>query len=256
MNVRYLKSIISLIVAVSIFVLAFYLGGGFSLLIAEKNQDIENPRLSKNLPSYKNQRILPMGNKVTVNNLPVELGYFTTKDDITVVKDELMRKFKDSGLNPHYNAVSEDEGFIQVVDRYTGEIRVFILKRTEDETVVFAGIAPTFSNNLNVKPDTSLGIPADALNYVEVRNEDYGKYARTISFQLKGGKEKNMEMLINRLKELGFSENDVLKNSKVEDVMAFSREGIQLMIVCFDSEGEKGEALTSFVFNVMEKKDE
>ena len=256
MSVRILKNIISLIAAVSIFVLAFYIGGGFKLLVAEKNQDIENPKLSKNLPSYKNQRILPMGNRVTVNNLPMDLGYFITKDELAVVRDELIKQFKDSGLKPHYNPISEDEGFIQVVDRYTGELRVFILKRTEDETMVFAGIAPTFSNNLNVKPDNSLGIPSDALNYVEVKNEDYGKYARTISFQLQGSKEKNMEMLTTRLKELGFAENDVLKGSKVDNVVAFSKEGIQIMIVCFESEGEKGEDLTSFVFNVMEKKDE
>ncbi len=257
MSVKTLRYLLTIVTSILIFAAAFYLSGGFKLLIAEKNQDAENPVLINSLPQYKDKKIMPMGNKIIVNNLPIDLGYFTTKDEISEVRDELMQKFKSAGLTPHYNSISEDEGFIQAVDRKSGEQRIFILKRGEGETMVFAGIAPTLSNNLIVKPDKTLGIPEEAINYIEVRNMDYGRSARTISFQLKGDKEKNLAIFKERLKSLGFEENEFLKQYNYEGVIAFEKDGIQIMtVVMEDEDRESHERTTSFVLNVMERKDE
>lgn len=256
MSVRILKYIITFSLSVLIFAGAFYLAGGFKLLIAEKNQDVENPKFATSFPQYKNKYIMPMGNKITVNNLPIDLGYFTTKDELLEVKDELMRKFKELGYNPHYNQISDEEGFIQATDNKTGEQKIFILKRADDETMVFAGIAPTLSNNLIVKPDKTLGIPEEAINYIEVKNQDYGRYARTISFQLKGDKEKNLSIFKDRLKSLGFEENEYLKGINEEGIITFEKSGIQIMGVVMEKEDENNEKITSFVLNIMEKKDE
>ncbi len=239
-----------------IFALAFYLGGGFGLLVAEKNQDIENPKISKGIPSYKNKNFLPMGNKISVNNLPMELGYFSTGDDLSDVRDALMEKFRKSGLSPQYNQVSAEEGFIRAIDKKTGEQKIIILKRTDDETLVFAGITPSVAENLIVKPDKSLGIPPDAMNYIEVKNQDYGRFARTISFQVKGEKEKNLSSFRENLLNLGFEENDYFKKLNEQNVLAFTREDIQIMAVVMESEDESGGSITSFVLNVMEKRDE
>ncbi len=256
MSARILKNIISVVIALFVFAGAFYLGGGFRLLTAEKNQDVLNPKISKEIPQYKNKVFLPMGNRISVNNLPMELGYFTTKDELPAVRDELMKKFRDAGLNPHFNQISDEEGFIQTTDKKTGEHRIIILKRTDNETMVFAGITPAVSENLIVKPDKSLGIPSDATNYIEVKNQDYGRFARTISFQMKGGRDKNIALYKESLRNLGFGENDYFRKINDEGVLAFGRENIQIMAVITESEDEKGETVTSFVLNVMEKKDE
>ncbi|MCX7958592.1 MAG: hypothetical protein N3B13_06045 [Deltaproteobacteria bacterium] len=256
MSVRILKNLITFAVAITIFASAFYLSGGFRLLIAEKNQDIAHPVLSKAVPHYGNRHFLPMGNKISVNNLPMELGYFTTKDDLKTVRDELIQKFRDSGLNPHYYHVSEEEGFIQTTDKMTGEHKIIILKRTTEETMVFAGITPAIAENLIAKPDKSLGIPPDAMNYIEVKNQDYGRFARTISFQLRGGREGNLRDYKNSLSSLGFEENDYFKKINDEGIIAFGKENIQIIAVITESENESGETITSFVLNVLEKKDE
>lgn len=255
MNAQILKNIVSVFIVLIIFVVSFYLGGGFKMLIADKNQDVLSPKISKEIPSYKDKVFLPMGNKISVNNLPMELGYFTTKDELSAVRDELMKRFREANLKPYYTQVSDEEGFIQATDRLKGEHRIVILKRVEDETMVFAGITPVMAENLIVKPDSSLGIPSDAINYVEVKNQDYGRYARTISFQMRGFKEKNISIYKDSLKSLGFSENEHFKNANVDGVFVFEKDNIQIMAVITESEDEKGE-LTSFVLNVMEKKDE
>ncbi|GEM_PF-1565089 len=256
MNARILKSIISSSLALLIFCGAFYLGGGFKLLVADKNQDIEQTGLSNNMPRYRDKRFLPMGNKISVNNLPMELGYFVTKDGLSDVRDVMLERFKDSGYNPQYNHISEEEGFIRAMDKKTGEQKIVILKRVGDETLVFAGITPAVAENLIVKPDKSLGIPSDAINYIEVKNDDYGRYARTISFQLRGQREKNLVLFKERLLGLGFEENEHFKKIGEENIFAFSNDKMQIMVVVMESEDEKGEIMTSFVMNVMEKKDE
>jgi hypothetical protein len=253
MSVRILKDLLSLLVAITIFAVGFYLGGGSKLLTAEKNQDISTKKISSKIPQYKNNPFLPMGNRISVNNLPMELGYFTTRDDLDAVKDEMMRRFRESGLNPYYNQVSDEEGFIQATDPVKGEHRIVILKRTDDETLVFAGITPVIASNLIVKPDSSLGIPEDAINYIEVVNQDYGRVARTISFQLKGDKEKNRMLFLERAKSLGFEENEYLK---LEDTIALSRDNMQIVAIISEGKGEDGGDLTSFVLNVMERGDE
>ncbi|MCX7943042.1 MAG: hypothetical protein N2746_00830 [Deltaproteobacteria bacterium] len=256
MSARILKNMVSLLIVICIFTSAFYLGGGFKLLIADKNQDISHPKISKEIPQYKDKSFFPMGDKIYVNNLPIQLGYFTTKDELTTVKDDLIKKFQDLGLHPHYTQVSDNEGFINAIDTTTGENKIIILKRTDNETLVFAGIAPILSNNIITKPDGALGIPPDAMNYIEVKTQDYGRYTRTISFQMKGSKEKNTILYKERLKNLGYEENDYLKKFGDEDVASLSKDNIQLMIVITEDKDELGETLTTFVLNVMERKNE
>lgn len=256
MSVQILKVISALLMAVGIFMLAFYLGGGFNLLIAEKNQDIENPKLINAIPKYKDRRIIPMGNKISVNNLPMDLGYFTTKDDIEELKKEYLERFRSSGLNPYLSEVSRDEAYIHAIDSVGGEQKIIILKKVDDETMVFAGITPTLTANLLISPDTTLGIPAEAENYVEIKNQDYGRYARTISFSLRGGKESNIRLYRDSLRNLGFEENEFFKFKQENSILVFSKEDIQIMVVVIENENEKGEISTLFVLNVMEKKDE
>ncbi len=256
MSVRTLKITISVIIALLIFVGAFYIAGGFSLLSADPNQDFTDTKIAKQMPVYKNRHFLPMGNKISANNLPMELGYFTSKDDIEELKSEFLQKFRDMGYNPQLYNISKDEAYIQAIDRTNGEQKIIILKKVYDETMVFAGITPTAIGNPVVKPDSNLGIPSDASDYLEIKNNDYGRSARTISFRLKGYKEKNLKIYIDRLKELNFEENEFFKNNQEGNVLVFSKENIQIMAVAFENEDENGEVTTSFVLNVMEKKDE
>ncbi len=256
MNARILKNLVPLLIAITIFAGGFYIGGGFKMLIADKNQDIIAPKISKEIPQYRNNVFLPIGNKISVNNLPVELGYFTTRDDISTIKDELIKKFNEIGLKAYFNQVSDEEGFIKATDIKTGEHKIVILKRSGDETMVFAGITPLVAENLIVKPDTSLGIPPDAINYIEVKNQDYGRSARTISFQLKGTKEKNLNIFKESLKRSGYEENDYFKKLNDESVLSFVKENRQIMAIVTESEDENQDIITSFVLNVMEKIDD
>ena len=172
---------------------------------------------SKNFPNYPGTVVFPMGSRMEINEDPIDLGYFETKDSPKKIANYFEGVWRSKGYEPIINNNHNMQVSVGVIDHKKDAHFLATFLRNSGSTWAFLSVSPIHGSSSrplkkakqNPNPLEFLAQKPDHRPLI-TKDFQYGRVLTSYSFLLKGSQEDNQGQVLSLFQNQGFSSKEIL----------------------------------------------
>ena len=232
MNARARIAVLTVIGLASVAGLVGVLGG-----FSQRAEGVAAPGLDPRFPTYPGTQIYPMGDSLSLEGVPVQMGYFTATGSPTEVAHFYADYWSKLGLNLTVST-GDDRAEVGAYDEVAQAMRSVSVIRQGNRVVTIASIMP-LQGQPAVAPD-ALPAPDGAMMVRRARSGELGRVGQSLSYLLPGtlgGAEKTVTA---SLGHAGWAVARTLPQPKLDGASIRLTRGADSALVTLVSEKETG----------------
>jgi hypothetical protein len=205
--------------------------GGFS----QRAEGVVAPGLDAHFPSYPGTQFYPMGDSLSLEGVPVQMGYFTASGSPTEIAHFYADFWSKEGLNTTVST-SEDRAEVGAYDEVAQAIRSVSVVRQGNHAVTIASIMPLQGNPVVVADEVPT--PDGAMLVRRARSAELGRVGQSLSYLLSGSLAQAEKTVTASLAQAGWVVARTLPQPKLDGASVRLTKGPDSALVTLVTEAE------------------